>query len=142
MNAGGTIARGHVLLFLHADTSLDHEGPELALREIDRGADAGCFLVRIRSEHARVKLGAALQSLRSQIWTSATGDQAIFVRSSVFRAIGGFREELPICEDLDLVARIARHSGGRRFACVPHHVVTSGRRWESKGINRTIALMW
>jgi rSAM/selenodomain-associated transferase 2 len=142
MNAGAETARGHVLLFLHADTTLDPEGPELALREIDRGADAGCFLVRTKSTHARLKIGAALQSMRSRLLTSATGDQAIFIRRTVFEELGGFREDLPICEDIDLVQRLTAYKGRQRFACVGHHVVTSGRRWEAQGINRTIALMW
>src|SRR5687768_14025364 len=66
MNAGARAAAGHVLLFLHADTSIEQEGPELALREIDRGADAGCFLVRTSSRSRRLKLGSTLQSLRSR----------------------------------------------------------------------------
>lgn len=142
MNAGAKVARGHVLMFLHADTSIDHEGPEMALQRIDRGADAGCFKVKIHSRHRRLRVAGHLQSARSKMITSATGDQALFVRRSVFHQLGGFDEGMPICEDLDLVRRLSSRCGGRRFVCVDHYVTTSGRRWEKSGISKTIALMW
>jgi rSAM/selenodomain-associated transferase 2 len=142
MNAGAQAASGHVLLFLHADTSIDHECPELALREIDRGADGGCFAVNIASRHRRLQLAGKLQTARSKLVTSATGDQTIFVRREVFFSLGGFDESLPICEDLDFVDRFTRARGTDRFVCIDHPVTTSGRRWEKNGITRTIALMW
>lgn len=142
MNAGANQARGAVFLFLHADTSIAPEGPERALLEIDRGADGGCFEVRIKSHHTRLKLAAALQSMRSRLLPSGTGDQALFVRAEVFRELGGFDENHPICEDLDFVRRFVGARGAQRFVCVPEKVETSARRWERGGINRTIALMW
>jgi rSAM/selenodomain-associated transferase 2 len=142
MNAAARVAKGSALLFLHADTSIQQEGPELALLELDRGADAGCFEVSIKSRHTRLRFAGKLQSLRSRLLPSATGDQGMFFRADVFHALGGYDESLPICEDLDLVRRFIALRGARRFACVPHPVETSGRRWEKSGINRTIALMW
>jgi rSAM/selenodomain-associated transferase 2 len=142
MNAGARAASGRVLLFLHADTTIDHEGPELALAATDRGADAGCFEVRIDSRHRRLTAAGWLQSIRSRVMTSATGDQCLFVRSDVFRELGGFSEDHPICEDIDFVKRFAAVRGGDRFVCLRPPVRTSGRRWEQGGINRTIALMW
>ena len=142
MNAGARHATGHVLLFLHADTELPQEGPELALRSIDRGADAGCFSIRIKSEHARLRLAGVLQTARSRALTSATGDQAVFVRSDVFDDIGGFDEGREICEDLDFIERFIAARGKARFVCLRERVQTSGRRWEKGGINKTIALMW
>jgi rSAM/selenodomain-associated transferase 2 len=142
MNHGARISAGHVLLFLHADTSIDPEAPELALREIDRGADGGCFAVRIRSTHRRLELAGALQTARSKVLRSATGDQAIFMRREVFDALGGFDERMSLAEDLNLVKRFLSTRGRRKFICVDHAVTTSGRRWEKSGINRTILMMW
>ena len=142
MNEGARVATGHVLLFLHADTSIDHEGPDMALREIDRGADAGCFKIKIRSAFRRLAWAAHLQTLRSIILPSGTGDQAIFVRREVFFELGGFDEQMSICEDLDFVRRLVATRGPEKFTCIDHHVTTSGRRWEQNGINRTIGLMW
>lgn len=142
MNAGARAASGRVLLFLHADTSIEHEGPEHALAAIDRGADAGCFEVRIESTHRRLSAAGWLQSMRSHLITSATGDQCMFVRADVFEELGGFSEDHPICEDIDFVQRFVEAKGTGRFVCLQPPVRTSGRRWEQSGINRTIALMW
>jgi rSAM/selenodomain-associated transferase 2 len=142
LNAGAEAASGHVLLFLHADTGIAPEGPEHALRAIDRGADAGCFSLRIQSRHRRLAVAGALISLRSRLLPSATGDQAIFLRADVFRALGGFDPRWPVCEDLELVRRFVIERGPERFVCLAEHVETSGRRWERRGVTRTMVEMW
>lgn len=142
LNAGAAEATGHVLLFLHADTEIEHELPELALKALDSGADGGCFSIRIRSRARRLRLAGRLQTLRSKVLTSATGDQAIFVRRDVFADIGGFSEAHSICEDIEFVGRFVEARGAARFVCLDAAVTTSARRWEKTGINRTIALMW
>jgi len=142
LNAGASAATGHVLLFLHADTALDPEAPELALQAIDRGADGGCFSIRINSAHRRLQLAGKLQTLRSRVLPSATGDQAMFIRRGVFEDLGGYGETHDLCEDIDFVSRFVAQRGAERFVCLEEHVTTSARRWEKAGINRTIALMW
>jgi hypothetical protein len=64
------------------------------------------------------------------------GDQAIFLRSSVFREIGGF-PEVAIMEDVELVRRL-RAWGHIRI--VPAPVRTSARRWRTHGVLRTTLL--
>ncbi len=142
MNAGAQEATGHLLLFLHADTWIDSEAVGLAIGAMDRGADAGCFAVRLNTDHWVLRASAFFQSVRSKFLKSGTGDQAIFVRSDVFRALGGFSEDMPICEDLDFVKRFVAMRGRPRFAYIAHPVLTSARRWEHNGVGRTIALMW
>ena len=63
----------------------------------------------------------------------------MFVRTSVFREIGGF-PEIPLMEDVALSKRLKRTVG--RPACIKLQVETSSRRWESHGIVRTIIVMW
>ena len=121
---------------------LEQEAPEQALRAIDRGAELGCFAIRIQSRDWRLRLGGRLQSLRSRVLLSATGDQAIFVRADVFEDLGGFHERLELCEDLDFVRRFGAGRDPARFAFVDEPVKTSARRWESSGVSTTIGLMW
>lgn len=138
MNTGAAHTKSEVLLFLHADTSLSPQQVQAVQSAIDAGADFGCFTVRLDSTDPRLRLVAALISWRSQLMVSATGDQAIFIRRSLFDALGGYRA-LALCEDLDLIAR-ARSRG--RFVCIDQPVCTSARRWQQRGILRTILLMW
>jgi rSAM/selenodomain-associated transferase 2 len=138
MNRGARATRAPILLFLHADTAL----PDGALAEVERavagGAGFGCFPVHIDSDDARLRLAARLINLRSQLLCSATGDQAIFVRRELFDQVGGF-PEIDLCEDLALIARLC---GRAPFRVLRAPVTTSARRWERRGVLRTIALMW
>ena len=139
MNAGAARARADTLLFLHADTAL----PEQALRAIeaalvDPHTHWGRFDVHIAGRPRLLKLVAHLMNLRSRWSGIATGDQAIFVRRSAFQRVGGFPDQ-PLMEDIELSRRLRRWSAP---ACLRERVTTSGRRWEQRGVWRTIALMW
>lgn len=138
MNAGAAAARGEVLLFLHADTILPPEADRLALRAAAGGRDWGRFDVRIAGRHPMLRVVAMLMNWRSRLTGIATGDQAIFVRRELFQRIGGFPDQ-PLMEDIELSRRLRRVSAP---ACLPARATTSGRRWESRGVWRTIFLMW
>ena len=137
MNAGAAIASGDVLLFLHADTRL----PETALHDIVQALRAsvwGRFDVRLSGQAWPLRIVERLMNRRSCFTGMATGDQAIFVRRDAFEQVGGY-PDIPLMEDLELSRRLKRLS---RPACVRAPVITSSRRWEEKGILRTVLLMW
>jgi rSAM/selenodomain-associated transferase 2 len=131
MNAGARAATGDMLLFLHADTRLP-AGAEILVF----GARIwGRFDVRIEGRHPLLKVVAWAMNLRSRLTGIATGDQAIFVRRAAFP---GF-PEIALLEDVAFCAMMKRRA---RPACLRAKVLTSGRRWESRGVLRTIFLMW
>jgi rSAM/selenodomain-associated transferase 2 len=134
MNTGALVASGDALLFLHADTRLPERADELVFAAL-AGARWGRFDVRIASCHPLLGVVARAINLRSRLSGIATGDQAIFVRRDAFP---GF-PEIPLMEDIAL-SRLLRRRG--RPACLRARVVTSARRWEARGVLRTILLMW
>lgn len=137
MNAGVAAGPAEALLFLHADTRLPDDADALLAHAL-RDHAWGRFDVRIDSLRMGLRLTQALMNRRSR-WTGiATGDQAIFVRHDVFRAVGGF-PEIALMEDIALSRRLLRYG---RPACLRQHVTTSARRWERDGVVRTILLMW
>jgi rSAM/selenodomain-associated transferase 2 len=139
MNAGARLAAGDVLLFLHADTRLPPRADRLVLDGLAGSGRAwGRFDVYIDGRPRLLRLVAALMNVRSRMSGIATGDQAIFVRRDAFVSVGGF-PELPLMEDIAFSAALKRVS---RPLCLHERVLTSGRRWESRGVMRTIALMW
>lgn len=131
MNAGAAVARGEILIFLHADTKL----PDGALEKISRALEdqnyvGGAFDLRIDSDRLFLKYIATRASLRSRWNRIPYGDQAIFIRKKYFDQIGGYKE-IPLMEDVDLMRRIKKD--GKQIVILPDKVRTSARRWESEG---------
>lgn len=139
MNTGAKQATGDVLLFLHADTLLPADADTLITQALASGAAVwGRFDVRIAGQSRWLRVIAALMNWRSRWSGIATGDQAMFMTRAAFDATGGFACQ-PLMEDIELSARLRQLS---RPACLRAQVVTSGRRWETRGVWRTILLMW
>ncbi|MDI1269520.1 MAG: TIGR04283 family arsenosugar biosynthesis glycosyltransferase [Polaromonas sp.] len=139
MNTGAAQARGDVLLFLHADTVLPASADALVSEALAGGSRVwGRFDVLITGRPAMLKLIAALMNLRSRRTGIATGDQAMFMTRAAFEAVGGFPVQ-PLMEDIEMSRRLLKLS---RPACLKAKVQTSGRRWESRGVWRTVLLMW
>jgi rSAM/selenodomain-associated transferase 2 len=139
MNAGAAAARGDLLIFLHADTRLPATAEVAVRTTVQAGQRAwGRFDIRIAGSLRLLSVVAALANLRSRLTGIATGDQAIFVRREAFFAVGGY-PDLPLMEDIVLSARLKELGPP---ACLRARVVTSGRRWEQRGLWRTIWLMW
>ena len=134
LHAGAVAATGDVLWFVHADTV----PPPHALTEIlncldDPSIAGGNFgLLFDGPSRAARQLTAIYPFLR--MMRLSYGDSGIFVRRTVYDAIGGVRP-LALFEDLDLLRRL-RNSG--RFVHLPSQIRTSSRRFEK----RNFAGMW
>ncbi len=138
MNAGAAQAQADVLLFLHADTRMPPLADVLLLQAVAAGALWGRFDVHIEGRPPMLRVVAALMNLRSRLTGIATGDQAVFMTRGAFVQVGGFPVQ-PLMEDIELSRRLKLLG---RPACLRTKVCTSGRRWEQRGVWRTIFLMW
>ena len=134
MNAGAAAARGDALVFLHADTRLPPEADRLVAEALAAHA-WGRFDVAIDSDDPRLAVIAFFINRRSRLTGIATGDQAIFVRRDAFP---GF-PPIALMEDVAFSRAMKRVSPP---ACLASRVVTSARRWERRGVARTVLLMW
>ncbi|MEM8845363.1 MAG: TIGR04283 family arsenosugar biosynthesis glycosyltransferase, partial [Pseudomonadota bacterium] len=99
MNIGAKYAKGTFLLFLHADTYL----PENALSKInsfesDFEIAAGGFKHQFSSNDWRLKFISFLHNYRCKKSRLFYGDQALFVRRSLFNELGGYPNQT-ILED-------------------------------------------
>jgi rSAM/selenodomain-associated transferase 2 len=146
MNAGASVARGEVLLFLHADTHLPEGSVQGVLGALqDPAVVGGAFRVRLaaspgagRYVRAALWITGGMIGARGSVSRSYSGDQAIFVRAEAFRALGGY-PEIPLMEDVELSRRMRRAG---KTVLLPPRVETSGRRWEAWGPLRTVLFMW
>jgi rSAM/selenodomain-associated transferase 2 len=134
MNAGAREASGDALVFLHADTRLPERADEIIFASL-RTHLWGRFDVAIEGKAPLLKLVGWSMNLRSRMTGVATGDQAIFVRRDAFPGFAA----IPLMEDVAFSNAMKRRGPP---ACPRNRVVTSGRRWEQRGVVRTIVLMW
>jgi rSAM/selenodomain-associated transferase 2 len=139
MNEGAKHAQGDLLLFLHADTRLPKDAYTIVCAAAcSNQFHWGRFDVVISGKSALFKMISWCMNKRSRFTGIATGDQAIFVTRRLFEAVGGFPNQ-PLMEDIELSTQLKKISFP---ACLPQTVITSGRRWETQGIWKTIFLMW
>ena len=139
MNAGAAAARAEVLLFLHADTHLPAGADRLVLDGLEQSRRAwGRFDVTIEGDHPLLPVVAEFMNARSRLTGIATGDQAMFVTRDAFAKVGGF-PEIALMEDITLARNLKRISSPLSLRA---RVTTSGRRWQTRGVLRTIVLMW
>lgn len=98
----------------------------------------GRFDVQLSGRHPLLRLVERGMNVRSRLTGIATGDQGPFVSRAAFERVGGF-PSLALMEDIALSAAL------RRLAppvCLRARLLASSRRWETRGIMRTIVLMW
>lgn len=139
MNAGARAAGGEVLLFLHADTRLPEGAERLIRAALADGRHVwGRFDVKFDVHSWTMDATAIGMNLRSRLTGIATGDHAIFMTRPAFDAVGGFPDQ-PLMEDVEISSRLRERT---RPACIRRPVVTSARRWQTRGAWRTIFLMW
>ena len=141
LNAGAAVAKGQNLLFLHADTIAPNDADQIicsSIRQADNPMTWGRFNVRIEGQSQWLAVIAFMMNWRSRITGIATGDQGLFMTRAAYDAVGGFADQ-PIMEDIETSQRLCQLSWP---ICLPQKVTTSGRRWETRGVWRTIMLMW
>ncbi|MGF1601895.1 MAG: TIGR04283 family arsenosugar biosynthesis glycosyltransferase [Thermosynechococcaceae cyanobacterium] len=131
MNAGAALAKGAVVLFLHADTELPPQAFSKMLDAISTDAVAGAFDFAIRSPSTSLKWISRWACWRSRLTRIPFGDQAIFMALDTFNALGGY-QNFPILEDVDLMRRLKQQQQPVKILC--DRVTVSARRWEQEGI--------
>lgn len=138
MNAGAGVAKGEVLLFLHADTQLPDNADRLVLDGLAKTKRQwGRFDVRIDGG-GMLRVIALAMNWRSRLTGICTGDQAMFVTRALFEQAGRF-PAIALMEDVQLSATLKRTG---KPLCLAAKVTTSPRRWQRHGVFRTMLLMW
>ena len=131
MNTGALVAAGEILYFLHAD-SIPPKGfiPKI-LKEYRSGTVSGCF--RLAFDHSHWFLKANAWFTKFDINAVRFGDQSLFVTKEVFKKCGGFREDLLMMEDQEIIHRIKMYG---RFTVMNDTVTTSARKYIDNGVFR------
>ena len=135
MNAGARVAHGEILLFLHADSVLP-QGAVAMLNAFAAHRDCqwGGFRQRFSGNDWRLQLISRLHNWRCRLSRVFYGDQAMFVRSALFHALGGFPER-SMLEDVALSEKLRAVA---QPMLLDEHVVTDARKFLKMGIWRSL----
>jgi rSAM/selenodomain-associated transferase 2 len=139
MNYGAAQASGDVLLFLHADCTLEEGALDAAEDCLGRsGVAAGCFRMRVTAPGSPYRLIDACATARVRLTGLIYGDQGLFVERRLFERVGGF-PPLRLMEDVFL-SKALRRMG--RMVVAPRRIFVSPRRWQRQGIVRQTLRNW
>lgn len=138
MNAGAAATDGEVLWFVHADCTVPPGAlPALRAALADPAVVGGGFRLRFDRRSAGLEFLRVTSHWRARHLHQVFGDQAMFVRRSVFDDLGGF-PDLPLMEDLAFTRALARRG---RVAVLDPAVTASARRLAAHGPWRMAVLM-
>ncbi len=149
LNSGAKQAKGDILLFLHADTLLPVGAILRILYRLKNPLVIGGGFKKYWNWNTNIKISSFIkfasfwwQGLGNwlvRLLRTFPGDNAIFVRKSIYEELEGFRP-LWICEDFDFSRRLKKY-GMKRFIYIRSAVLTSTRRYEKYGFFYII-LVW
>lgn len=139
MNQGAAHATGAVLLFLHADCTLETGALEEAERCLANPRTvAGCFRMRVQADGWWYRSIDACATARVRLSGLIYGDQGLFIRRDRFAAAGGF-PRLALMEDL-FFSLCLRRLG--RLAVASRQIFVSPRRWQQAGVTSQTLRNW
>ena len=133
MNAGAARARGEWLLFLHADTLLPERG--LArIAELPAGVAAGGFRHRFSGRGFGLWFVSLVDNIRCTWSRIIFGDQAMFIRRSLFSRLGGFPDTQRL-EDVQFCEILVKHT---KPILLDQTVITDSRKFVQQGVWRSL----
>jgi rSAM/selenodomain-associated transferase 2 len=140
LEAGASLARADWLLFLHADTVLEHgwkEEAEAFMERIENGRRApaaAAFRFTLDDDGFMPRIVEGFVRLRCLLLKLPYGDQGLLIPRALYNRLGGFRP-LPLMEDVDLVRRLKRGE----LVMLNSRAITNARRYQQDGyLSRTL----
>ena len=136
VNAGADRATGDVLLFLDADSIVPRgydRAIERALR--DPHTVGGAFEFALDGPEFGLRLVELLNRVRYRIWPYYYGDQGVFLRTDVFRRLGGYPRRR-IMEASDFCRMLNRKG---KLVLIHRPMKTSPRRFLEGGVYSMLA---
>lgn len=138
-NLGARMARGELLVFLDADTTLE----PMALRRIAEDFEGGCAAGTIRGrpdcERLSYRLIYVLKNLVHRFHVHPGSSGVIICLKKHFVHAGGFDEGLEVRENSELLRRLKRFGRYKYIGDIA--ATTSMRRYAQRGVRR-LAWLW
>ena len=137
-NLGARMARGEVILFLDADTTVEPLTLRKVAEDFSRECAAATIKGRFDSERFPFSLIYWFKNFMHRSMLHAGSSGVIICWKHQFEHIGGFDEQLEVCENSDLIRRLRRFGRYKYIGEVT--ATTSIRRYERRGFPRQVWL--
>ncbi|QQS59820.1 glycosyltransferase [Candidatus Peregrinibacteria bacterium] len=139
-NFGVTFAKYERLLFLDADTRIHDIHFLRKFMSITNRLkiEAGSMYPRLSTKHLMPKIGYKLMNAGffiTQYFSPTACGSCMFSTKTMHKSIGGFSEDVFLCEDCDYVRNGKKH--GFKTKMAPLHFEFSDRRLQQDGFLRT-----
>jgi len=128
MNEGANIARGDVLIFMHADVRPPSRLCQYITDTLAQDVDAGYFSYRFDRSSWLLRINSYFTKYKGAF--AGGGDQCLFIKSALFRTLGGFNIDYPIMEDFELYDRLKKH--GADIKIIDQPLIVSARKYEDR----------
>ncbi len=126
MNLGASLATGDVLYFIHADSI----PPATFISDIKAAFYEGFKFGRYRTKFKSSKPALFINAFftRFDLFVCYGGDQTLFMCRNLFDSIKGFKPDMLIMEDYDIVTRAKVKA---RYKIIRKQVLISARKFET-----------
>jgi rSAM/selenodomain-associated transferase 2 len=129
MNYGASLATASILYFLHADSYPPSGFWQDIIQSVEQGYSSGCYQLAFDDRHPFLRFNAWFT--RFNVDAVRFGDQSLYITRDVFLKAGGFREDLIVMEDQEIISRIRKHA---KFKLLKGKVTTSARKYRENGV--------
>ncbi|HEY1054434.1 MAG TPA: glycosyl transferase, partial [Emticicia sp.] len=126
MNYGASKSTGSLLYFVHADTFPPASFANDLLYYLNCNFNCGRYRTKFDSANLFLQINSFFT--RFDWFVCYGGDQTFFITKTLFEEIGGFKSDMRIMEDYEIVVR-ARKSG--RYKIIPKAALISARKYHN-----------
>jgi len=131
LDIGAKNSKGDWLLFLHADTRLNHDWFG-KLNLVLEGEKNYIYYFKFKINHKKLiyRLLEILVNFRSKYFKLPYGDQGLIIHRTTYFENNGFRK-IPLMEDVDFIRRLNK---GKFLKQLGLPIFISSRKWERTNI--------
>tara|TARA_R110002074_G_scaffold400203_1_gene595150 strand:+ start:20992 stop:21696 length:705 start_codon:yes stop_codon:yes gene_type:complete len=126
MNEASKIAKGDILVFLHADVVPPQDFIDDIQKSLRTEFDAGFFSYRFDKDYWYLRVNSSFTS-KDGFFTGG-GDQCLFIKKDVFRKLGTFNEKQALMEDFEFFSKMKKLKVP--YTIVNNDLIVSARKYE------------
>ena len=131
LDIGAKKSNGDWLIFLHADTRLNHDWV-VKIKSVLKGSKNHIYFFKFKINHKKViyRVLEILVNFRSKYLKQPYGDQGLIMHRSTYLKNNGFRK-IPLMEDIDFLRRF---NNKKNLKQLNFPILISSRKWERTNV--------